>query len=47
MSLVVSRLDFDNSGQRSCATQERIKAEIEKFWDGKTTAMHTFVDTTK
>jgi hypothetical protein len=47
MSLVIWPLDFDNSGQLSTTTQKRIKTEIEKFWDGKTTEMHRFVDTTR
>lgn len=47
MSLVVWPLDFDNSGQLSPTTQGQIKTAIEKFWDGKTTETHRFVDTTK
>jgi hypothetical protein len=47
VSLVVSRLDFDNSGQLNPITQERIKTAIQKFWDGKTTEIHRFVDTTE
>lgn len=46
MSLVVSRLDFDNSGQLNPTTQRRIKTEIQRFWNGKTSEMHRFVDTT-
>jgi hypothetical protein len=46
MSLVISRLDFDNSGQLNPMTQKRIKTAIQKFWDGKTTETHRFVDTT-
>jgi len=47
MSLVIWPLDFDTSGQLNTTTQERIKTEIQKFWDGKTTEMHRFVDTTR
>ncbi len=46
MSLVVWPLDVDNSGRLNATTQGRIKREIQKFWDGKTTETHTFVDTT-
>jgi hypothetical protein len=47
MSLVVWPLGFDSSGQLNPTTQERIKTEIQRFWDGKTIETHTFVDTTK
>jgi hypothetical protein len=46
MSLIVWPLDFDNSGQLNPKTRERIKAAIQKFWNGKTAETHTFVDTT-
>ena len=46
MSLVVHPLDFDDDGQFNSKTKNRITAEIEKFWDGKRTDPHTFVDTT-
>jgi hypothetical protein len=47
MSLVVWPLAFGNDGQLDAETRNRITAEIEKFWDGKNTDRHTFVDTTK
>jgi hypothetical protein len=47
MSLVVWPLDFDSSGHLNPTTQGRIKMEIRKFWDGKTTELHRLVDTTK
>ena len=47
MSLIIWPLDFDNSGQMSTTTQKRIKTEIQKFWDGKTTEKHRLVDTTR
>ena len=46
MSLVVHPLDFDNHGRLNSNTRNRITAEIEKFWDGRSTDRHTFVDTT-
>ena|SRR5208282_5077120 len=48
MSLVVHPLDFelDNNGQLNSGTRNRITAAIKKFWDGKCTDLHTFVDTT-
>ena len=46
MSLVVWPLDFDHSGCLNPATKDRIVTAIRKFWDGKTTEAHTFVDTT-
>jgi hypothetical protein len=47
MSIVIWPLDFERSGRLNPATKERIKAEIQSFWDGKTTEQHRFVDTTK
>ncbi|MFZ0590238.1 MAG: hypothetical protein WAM39_07130 [Bryobacteraceae bacterium] len=47
MSLVVWPLDFELSGRINPATKERIKAAIQRFWDGKTTEPHRFVDATK
>lgn len=47
MSLVVWPLDLDNSGQLNPTTQRRIKTAIQKFWDGKTTEKHVFVDAAK
>jgi hypothetical protein len=46
MSLVVWPLAFGKDGQLDSKTKNRITAEIEKFWDGKNTDRHTFVDTT-
>lgn len=46
MSIVVWPLDLDNSGQINPMTKTRIKTAIKKFWDGKTTETHRFVDTT-
>lgn len=45
MSLVVSRFDFDRAGLLNPTTQSRIKMEIQKFWDGRTTETHRFVNT--
>jgi hypothetical protein len=47
MSLVIWPLDFDSSGRLAPATRQRIEAEVRKFWDGKTTDQHRFVDATK
>ena len=47
MSLVVWPLDFDRSGNLNPATKQQIKAAVQKFWDGKTTEPHRFVDATK
>jgi hypothetical protein len=47
MSLVIWPLDFDSVGQANPVMKERIKTAIQKFWDGKNTEMHTFIDTTK
>ncbi len=47
MSLVVWPLDVAHAGHLSATRAARIKTEIQKFWDGKTTEMHKFVDTTK
>jgi hypothetical protein len=44
MSLVVGPLDFDNSGRLIPKTKKRIAAEVRKFWDGKNTQRHIFVD---
>jgi hypothetical protein len=44
MSLVVSPLDFDNSGRLIPKTKSRITAEVRKCWDGKNTQRHIFVD---
>jgi hypothetical protein len=46
MSLVVFPLDFEKDGQLTSTTKNRITAEIEKFWDGKCSDRHTFVDAT-
>ena len=46
MSIVVSPFDLDNSGQMNPMTKNRIRTAIQKFWDGKTTETHRFVDTT-
>src|SRR5579859_7794492 len=47
MSLVVHPLDFDNDGQLNSHTRNRIVAETEKFWDGRSTEQHRLVDTTR
>ncbi len=47
MSLVVGPFAFGNDGQLDLKTRNLITTEIEKFWDGKNTERHTFVDTTK
>ena len=44
MSLVVGPLDFDNSGRLIPKTKNRIAAEVRKFWNGKNTQRHIFVD---
>lgn len=44
MSLVVWPLDFDNSGQANLTLKKRIRAEIQEFWNGKTTETHKFVN---
>jgi len=43
VSLVVSPFAFDNTGRLKTEARDRIKAEIEKFWDGKRTDRHTLV----
>jgi hypothetical protein len=44
MSLVVWPLAVGSDGQFDSKTRNRITAEIEKFWDGRNTELHTFVD---
>ena len=44
MSLVVHPMVFEKDGQIALATQNRITAEIEKFWDGKCSDRHIFVN---
>lgn len=44
MSLVVGPLDFDKGGRLVAATKSRITAEVRKFWNGKNTQRHIFVD---
>jgi hypothetical protein len=44
MSLVVHPLDFGRDGQLNRKTRSRITAEIAKFWDGRSTERHTFVN---
>jgi hypothetical protein len=44
MSLVVSCFDFDSAGLLNPTTQSRIKMEIQRFWDGRTTETHRFVN---
>jgi hypothetical protein len=47
MSVVVWPLDFDDAGRLDAAVLRKLTAAIRKFWDGKTTDSHVFVDTTK
>ena len=47
MSVVIWPLDFDDAGRLEPATLRKLTAAIRKFWDGKTTESHIFVDTTK
>ncbi len=47
MSLVVHPLDFDEDGQLNSHIRDRIVAEVEKFWDGKSTERHRLADTTR
>jgi len=47
MSLIVHPLDFDEDGQLNRRTRKRVIAEIEKFWDGRSTCQHRLVDTTR
>lgn len=44
MSLVVHPMAFEKDGQIALATQSRITAEIEMFWDGKRSDQHVFVN---
>jgi hypothetical protein len=44
MSLVVGPLDFDKSGELIPKTKSRITTEVRRFWDGKNTQRHIFVD---
>ena len=46
-SFVVWPLDFDNVGHLNPTTQRKIKTEIQKFWDGRTTERHVFIDAAK
>jgi hypothetical protein len=47
MSVVVWPLDFDDDGRLDPVTLRKLTAATRKFWDGKTTDSHLFVDTTK
>jgi hypothetical protein len=47
MSVVVWPLDFDDAGRLDAAVLRKLTVAIRKFWDGKTTDSHVFVDTTK
>jgi hypothetical protein len=44
MSLVVHPMVFEKDGQIALATQNRITAEIEMFWNGKCSDQHIFVN---
>jgi len=44
ISLVVWPLDFDDSGKLDRTVQERLRAAIHAFWDGKTADVHKFVN---
>ena len=44
MSLVVGPHDFDGNGQLIPKTKILITTEVRKFWDGKNTQQHIFVD---
>jgi hypothetical protein len=44
ISLVVHPLDFGRGGQLNRKSRARIVAEVTKFWDGKNSEHHTFVD---
>jgi hypothetical protein len=46
MSLVVHPLAFEKNGQLTSTARNRIMAEVEKFWDGKRSDRHVFVDAT-
>jgi len=47
MSLVVFPLHFERDGQIRLATRRLITSEVRKFWDGKCSDLHRFVDTTQ
>ena len=44
---VIWPLDFDDAGRLEPATLRKLTTAIRKFWDGKTTEPHIFVDATK